>query len=210
MSKKENFLKIIKTDLHKDKILVAMWPEADGNSGYLIRQDGEFLGIADYQNDDANIESLDQRELGKIATHAVNLTEFLKESGWQIQANQIKWLYEIEENKNFLINEQKYSFNQHTKTGDFHYSGMNQQSYKQTFKLNEDIFYIDDMGQQLEVKSGSSILGCVNDNDKNNIFVYFYVKDGWCVEIKAEYTDYKHSKVLNASSLQSRTHKCKQ
>lgn len=92
MDKRTKLLNLLKEQLLTDGALVAMWGEADGNAGYLIRPDGGVLGLGDYQESIASIGKMSVSMLGNCVTHCQPYLEFEKESGDTLSLKQIHWL----------------------------------------------------------------------------------------------------------------------
>lgn len=72
----------------------ALWGEADGDAGYLVRPDGAVLGIGDYQavDKEGTLQELDRGELGRILGDLVPWSQLEDEEERLFSAAHVAWL----------------------------------------------------------------------------------------------------------------------
>ena len=191
-TKKTDLIELIMKEA-KISPIIGVWNEADGIVGFMVRQDGRYLGIEDFSEKDGELENLDVKVLGKLASEFEYIKNFEFEEGeFNLQINEIKWLYELVENNNLEINGKLYNDVDKDVIGaSYQNSGMSITSYKDRVDLKCDIQYLNENGAVEFLKSKTEYPAYINSNGGD---VLIYIKKEWSCAVKGEYLNFEREK----------------
>ena len=135
----------------------ALWAEADGDSGHLVRADGQLLPLGDYQEDGDRLQDLSKPELARLLGHLTPWNVLETEAERRLSAAQVAWLTEGGD---------------YTPGPELYYSGFKDEaSYPTTVRLTQDAVYRDEDGALHTVPAGTTLAARGPHGDDPNVAV---------------------------------------